>query len=70
MSKSLFRKVRHGISVRLRPVSVLDLDSLARVLTDHEKRIKRLEQHLGLELAMKEANNPKRTNKKKGKSKK
>jgi hypothetical protein len=71
MSKrSLFRKIRHEISVRLRPVLVLDLESLARVLTDHEKRLKKIEQHLGLELAIREVNNTKKTNKKKGKSKK
>lgn len=67
--KSIFRKIRQDISVRLRPVSVLDLESLTKVLADHERRIRKLEQYLGFELAIKEVTTKKQTNKKNKKSK-
>ena len=52
MGKSLIRKVKHEISVRLRPVSVLDFESLTKFLVDHERRLRRVENLEGFTVAL------------------
>jgi hypothetical protein len=68
--KSIREEIRSRISHRILPVSIVDLDKLAVVLTDHEKRIRALERFLNFSEPVPTENNNTKSKQNKKSSKK